>query len=67
MMSQSGVRHDRGIEVNASATLVSNNYKRLQVLKKARKDKFAHGVVPYDGTECYSFGDGMSVFPLSAL
>lgn len=56
-----------GIEVKASATVNSRDFKGLRLLQKICGDKFAQGIVLYDGSIRYPFGEGMTAVPLSSL
>ncbi len=56
-----------GIEVKASATVTSADFRGLRKLKDAAGKKFAAGVVLYDGETSASFGDGLYAVPVRAL
>ena len=56
-----------GIEVKAGATVTSSDFRGLRKLKKATGDRFASGVVLYDGEITASFGDGMFAVPIRCL
>ena len=56
-----------GIEVKASATVRSGDFRGLRSLAKACGERFSYGVVLYDGTELVPFGDRMVAAPLSCL
>ena len=56
-----------GVEVKASATVTRSDFRGLQKLKKAAGDRYAAGVVVYDGEVCAGFGDGMFAVPVSLL
>ena len=56
-----------GVEVKASATVTSTDFRGLRRLKNAAGDRFAGGVVLYDGETCASFGDGLYAVPLRTL
>lgn len=56
-----------GIEVKASATVRATDFAGLRTLTEACKERFAHGVVLYDGTDLVPFGDRLSAAPLSCL
>lgn len=56
-----------GIEVKASATVTSKDFRGLQKLKQALKERFTKGVVLYDGEMSVSFGDGLYALPIRTL
>ena len=56
-----------GVEVKASATVTSTDFRGLRRLRSAAGDRFAGGVVLYDGETCTSIGDGFYAVPLSML
>lgn len=56
-----------GIEVKASATVRSADFAGLRTLAEASKERFAYGVVLYDGADLVPFGDRLSAAPLSCL
>ena len=56
-----------GIEVKASATVTTSDFRGLHKLKKATGGRFASGVVLYDGEITSSFGDGMFAVPIRAM
>ncbi len=56
-----------GIEVKASASVRSGDFAGLRSLAKACGERFASGVVLYDGTEVVPFGDKLAAAPLSCL
>ena len=56
-----------GIEVKASAAVTPSDFRGLRKLKKIVGDRFATGVVFYDGEITASFGDGMFAVPLRSL
>jgi len=56
-----------GIEVKASATVRSEDFKGLRFLRDALGNRFRRGVVLYLGRESLSFGSRMSALPMSAL
>lgn len=56
-----------GIEVKASSTIHSNDFKGLHKLKNAVKTDFAAGVLLYDGDAVVRFDDRLYAFPLSNL
>jgi predicted AAA+ superfamily ATPase len=56
-----------GIEVRASATVKTGDFAGLRALADACADRFACGVVLYDGANVVPFGDRLAAVPLSAL
>ncbi|MBB4193002.1 putative AAA+ superfamily ATPase [Rhizobium aethiopicum] len=56
-----------GIEVNASATVRATDFGGLKTLADACGQKFAFGVVLYDGADIAPFGDRLTAVPLSCL
>ena len=53
-----------GVEVKASATVSTSDFRGLHKLKKTTGNRFASGVVLYDGEIASSFGDGMYAVPI---
>ncbi len=56
-----------GIEVKASATVRSGDFAGLRTLAEACGERFAYGVVLYDGAEIVPFADNLAAAPLSCL
>ncbi len=56
-----------GVEVKASATVTTSDFRGLHKLKKTTGDRFASGVVLYDGEIASSFGGGMFAVPIRSL
>ena len=56
-----------GIEVKASATVKTGDFSGLRALAEACGDRFAFGVVLYDGGDVVPFGDRLAAAPLSCL
>jgi hypothetical protein len=56
-----------GVEVKASATVTTADFRGLRRLKEAAGDRFAAGVVLYDGETQVAFGDGFYAVPIAAL
>ena len=56
-----------GIQVKASATVRPGDFAGMKVLAQACGDRFAFGVVLYDGADVVPFGDRMAAAPLSCL
>ena len=62
-----GAREVAGVEVKAAATVRPSDFGGLRKLKKAAGERFAAGVVVYDGEICAGFGDGMFAVPIRSL
>ena len=56
-----------GVEVKAAATVTSGDFRGLRKLAKAAGDRFAAGVVLYDGETCTRFGAGLYAVPVRRL
>jgi predicted AAA+ superfamily ATPase len=56
-----------GIEVKASATVTTSDFRGLRKLKEASGERFASGVVLYDGEMTVSFGAGLFAVPIRSL
>jgi len=56
-----------GIEVKAAATVKKDDFKALYKLKEALGEKFASGIVFYDGDHILPFGERLYAVPLSLL
>lgn len=56
-----------GIEVKAAATVKKDDFKGLNKLKEALGEKFASGIVFYDGEHILPFGERLYAVPLSLL
>ncbi|MGV8083919.1 MAG: ATP-binding protein [Coriobacteriia bacterium] len=56
-----------GVEVKASGTVVSKDFAGLRNLGEALGERFACGVVLYDGESCAPFGERLWAVPVSAL
>lgn len=54
-----------GIEVKASTTVDSKDFKGLRHLKDTEPAIFKHGIVLYTGRELLSFGEGLWAVPMS--
>lgn len=62
-----GAAQIAGVEVKASATVTSADFRGLRKLKDAAGKRFASGVVLYDGEMSAGFGDGLFAVPIRAL
>lgn len=56
-----------GVEVKASATVTTADFRGLRKLKEAAGRKFTTGVVLYDGEASVGFGEGMYAVPIRML
>ncbi len=56
-----------GIEVKASATPSSSDFKGLKSLAECAENKFVRGIVLYTGSEVIPFGKNLTAVPLPAL
>ena len=62
-----GMMSVAGVEVKASATVFPSDFRGLRKLKQAAGERFAGGVVLYDGEIASSFGEGMFAVPIRRL
>ena len=53
-----------GVEVKAGATVTGADFRGLRKLGNAAGERFAGGVVPYDGEIRASFGEGLHAAPV---
>jgi uncharacterized protein len=56
-----------GVEVKAAATVLPPDFRGLRKLRAAAGDRFASGIVLYDGETTASFGDGFFAVPVRAM
>lgn len=56
-----------GVEVKASATVTSDDFKGLRKLQDVAQNNFAAGVVLYDGEAVVPFGNRLQAVPISNL
>ncbi len=56
-----------GVEVKAAATVTASDFQGLRKLKEASGERFAGGVVVYDGETSVSFGERLYAVPIRAL
>ena len=59
--------HLAGVEVKASATVTRKDFRGLRRLQAAADDRFAAGVVLYEGEASVGFGAGLRAVPLRTL
>jgi hypothetical protein len=56
-----------GVEVKAAATITEKDFRGLKKLRETTGDRFAAGVVMYDGESVAGFGDNLYAVPIRAL
>ena len=56
-----------GVEVKASATVTSRDFKGLRALQEMTGKLFTRGVILYNGTETVGFGSNLFALPLTSL
>ena len=56
-----------GVEVKASRTVVSSDFRGLRKLRDIAGDRFTSGVVLYDGDRFLSFGERLCALPVRVL
>ncbi len=56
-----------GVEVKAASTVTEGDFKGLRKLQDAVRNKFAAGVVIYDGGAVAGFGTNLYAVPISCL
>lgn len=64
---QRGAGQLAGVEVKAGATVTAADFRGLRKLREASGERFAGGVVVYDGETSASFGDGLYAVPIRTL
>jgi len=64
---EKGTRAVAGIEIKASASVSTKDFRGLKKLAAAVGNRFSSGVVLYDGETLTPFGDGLYAVPISAL
>jgi len=62
-----GANRIAGVEVKAAATVSAADFKGLKKLKETCGDRFAAGVVLYDGENSARFGEGLYAIPIRWL
>jgi predicted AAA+ superfamily ATPase len=67
LVLERGGREVAGVEVKASATVTTADFRGLRKLREAAGQRFAGGVVLYVGEASVGFGDGLFSVPLRAL
>jgi hypothetical protein len=56
-----------GIEVKAASSVTEGDFRGLRRLRDAAGQRFAHGVVLYDGEVTIRFGEQFHAVPIRAL
>ena len=67
IVMERGTQAVAGVEVKAGATVTASDFRGLRKLKDAVGDRFAGGVVLYDGEMSASFGDRLHAVPIPLL
>jgi hypothetical protein len=67
LVIERGIRAVAGVEVKASSTIVPSDFRGLRKLQAAAGDRFAGGVVLYDGETAVPFGPRLYAVPIRAL
>ena len=62
-----GPRAVAGVEIKAAATIRNSDFRGLRKLKKLTGERFAAGVVLYDGETTVNWGDGLYAVPIRRL
>jgi predicted AAA+ superfamily ATPase len=62
-----GAQEVAGVEVKAAATVAASDFRGLRRLREAAGERFAAGVVLYDGEASVGFGDRLHAVPLREL
>ena len=67
IVMERGAHAIAGVEVKASATVRSSDFRGLRKLKSVTGTRFRNGVVLYDGETTVPFGDGLYAIPIRRL
>ncbi|OFW60645.1 MAG: AAA family ATPase [Actinobacteria bacterium RBG_16_64_13] len=67
MVIERGASAVAGVEVKAAATVVDSDFRGLRRLSEAAGDRFAHGIVLYDGAATVRFGEKLHAVPIRTL
>jgi len=67
LVLERGGRLVAGIEVKAAGTVRAADFRGLQKLRRAAGERFANGVVLYDGEAEAPFGERLYAVPLRRL
>jgi predicted AAA+ superfamily ATPase len=64
---EQGAHTVAGVEVKAASSVTEGDFRGLRKLRDAAGDRFAHGVVLYDGEATIPFGERFHAVPVRAL
>jgi predicted AAA+ superfamily ATPase len=67
VLLENGMGQLVGVEVKASATVTSSDFKGLRGIAEATGDRFVRGVVLYTGSQVIPFGERLYAVPMSVL
>ena len=67
LVLEKGTRQVAGVEVKAAASVSSSDFRGLRKLASAAGNRFAAGVILYDGEISASFGDSLYAVPIRCL
>ncbi len=67
VLLENGMGQLVGVEVKASATVTSSDFKGLRGIAEVTGDRFVRGVVLYTGSQVIPFGERLYALPMSAL
>jgi predicted AAA+ superfamily ATPase len=67
LVIERGARLLAGIEVKSGATVKTEDFRGLRKLRETNRERFAGGVVLYDGDTTASFGDSLFAVPIRDL
>jgi len=67
VLLENGMGQLVGVEVKASATVTSSDFKGLRGIAEATGDRFVRGVVLYTGSQVIPFGERLYALPMSVL
>lgn len=67
VLLENGMGQLVGVEVKASATVTSSDFKGLRGIAEAAGDRFVRGVVLYTGSQVIPFGERLYALPMSVL
>ncbi|MDQ3002825.1 MAG: hypothetical protein M3Y08_16380 [Fibrobacterota bacterium] len=67
LVIERGANQLAGVEVKASSTILSEDFRGLRKLREGSGKKFAAGVVLYDGEMTLRFEDTLFAVPISSL
>ncbi|MBI4729502.1 MAG: ATP-binding protein [Acidobacteria bacterium] len=67
LLRERGAHAVAGIEVKAASSVAEGDFRGLRKLRHAAGDRFAHGVVLYDGAATIPFAERFQVVPIRTL